>query len=162
MDRSRVLAAVSVSVILTVTVLSGPAVGVVDLTHPRVDTAGLGQGNATVDAVEAPATARFDRGFQSGSYHLEVPDARLRVVSVTGRPTVSYTLSVPAMGYSRTTTHFLDADDTDWVVVSLSRDTLAEDRVDGAAYDGTLSVVLRYNDTERVLYEEPVTVEVTG
>jgi hypothetical protein len=161
MTRSRALAAVSVSVILGVTLLSGPLVGVIDLTQPRVDTVGLGQGSATVDDVEAPSTARLERGFQSDSYYLEVPDARIHVASITGRPTVSYKLALPAMNYSRGTTHFLSADDTGWVAVSIEQDTFRDDQVTASSYAGNLSLVLRYNDTERVLYDRPVAVEVT-
>jgi hypothetical protein len=164
MDRSHVLAAVSVSVILCVTLLSGPAVGVLDLTRERVDTAGIGEGNVTVDAVDAPDTATFERAVASESYYLEVPAARVHLASVSGRPTLSYRLEIHELGYTRGSTHFLDADDADdgWIAVSLERDTFSGDRITESAYDGTLSVVIRYNDTERVVYEEPVTVAVTG
>lgn len=165
MDRSRVLSAVAVSVILGVTLLSGPAVGVLDLTRERVDTTGIGQGNVTVDAVDAPDTAALDRAVASESYYLEVPAARVHIASVSGRPTLSYRVEIHELGYTRGSTHFLDADDADddgWIAVSLERSTFSGDRITESAYDGTLSVVLRYNDTERVVYEEPVTVEVTG
>lgn len=162
MERSRVLAAVSVVVIVGVTLASGPAVGLVDLTRPRFDAAAVGQGNATVDGVDPPRTGRFDRALQSESYYLQVPDARIRVTSIEGRPTVSYKLSIPALGYSRGTTHFLGPGDTGWVALSLARDTLPDSRVTESSYEGTVSLVLRYNDTERVLYDGPVAVEVAG
>lgn len=162
MGRSGLLAAVAVTVIVGVTLVSGPAVGVVDLTQPRLDAAGLGQGNATVGSVEAPATARFDRGFQTESYSLEVPDARLRVETVTGHPVVSYRLAIPALGYSRTTTYVLGPADTGWVTLSFARDTLPADAVTASSYAGTLSIVLRHGDAERLLSERAVTVAVTG
>jgi hypothetical protein len=162
MNRSRLLSAVSVSVILGVTLLSGPAVGVLDLTQSGVDTAGIGEGNVTVDAVDAPEAAALDRAFGSESYYLEVPDAGVTIASVRGRPILSYQVEIHELGYTRGSTHFLDADDAGRIAVSMERDTFSGSRITESAYNGTLSVVLRYNDTERVVYEGAVTVEVTG
>ncbi|MEF8886080.1 MAG: hypothetical protein V5A44_13300 [Haloarculaceae archaeon] len=159
MDRSGVFVAAVVAVIVTVAVVSGPAVGLVDLTTRPLE--GVGQGSATVDDVEAPETARFDRGLAADSYVLTVPDARVHVAAIEGRPLVSYELSIPAMGYSRTTTHFLRADDTGWVALSLESNTFPPGRIDQSSYEGELSLVLRVDDTERELYRGPVTVEVT-
>jgi len=160
MDRSRGLSAVAVTVILGVTLVSGPAVGLVDLTQPRFDPGNIGQGNATVSEVRTPATVQLKQGLETESYYLETPDATIRVTAIQGRPTVAYKLAIPSMGYSRGTTHFLGPDDTGWVSLSLARDTLPGDRVSASSYEGTLSVTLRYNGTERVLSERPVTVEV--
>jgi len=160
MDRSQVLVAGAVCVICGVTLLSGPAIGLVDLTQSR--TAGLGEGNATVAAVDAPDTARFDRALESESYYLEVPDVRVRLASVTGQPSLSYKLRINEMGYTRSTTFFLTESDVGWVTLSLERDSLPGDRVTNSSYRGALSVVLRYNSTERVVYDQPVTVEVSG
>jgi hypothetical protein len=92
---------------------------------------------------------------------LKVPDARIHVAAIEGRPLVSYTLSIHEMGYLRGTTHFLDADDTGWVSLSLESETFGPDRIDRSEYAGELSLVLRVNDTETVLHEGNVTVEVT-
>lgn len=162
MDRSQVVVYGAVAVILGATVASGPAVGLVDLTTRRFDGATLGQGNLTVDRVDAPATARLDRGLRSRSYYLKVPDARIRVAAVTGQPLVSYRIAVPAMGYSRATTHFLGPGDEGWVTLSLRQDTFPPERVDRSSYDAVLSVVVRANDTEDVLYNESITVEVAS
>lgn len=160
MDRSRALALLSVGVVLGVTVASGPVVGVVDLTTPRLDTDAIGQGTATVDAVDAPETARFDRAVQSESYVLRIPDARIHIADIEGGPVVSYTLSIPEMGYSRTTTHFLDGTEEGWVTLSVEPATLGPDMVTQSSYDGELSIVLR-GDEERVLLERNVTAEVS-
>jgi hypothetical protein len=159
MDRSRLLVWGAVAVICSVPVLSGPVVGLVDLT--REPLAGVGEGSATVDAVEAPDTGRFDRALSSDSYVLKVPDARIRVAAIEGRPLVSYKLSITAMQYSRATTHFLSADDTGWVDISLARETFAPDRVEQSTYEAELSLVLRVNDTKETLHEGPITLEVT-
>lgn len=158
MDGSRIALYASIAVILTVTVLSGPAVGLVDLTTPRFGD-NIGQGNATVEEVDAPTTARLDRGFQSESYTLKVPDARIYAAAIDGQPVVSYRISIPEMGYSRSTAHFVGPEDTGWVELSITGDTLAQDRVAGPAYNGTISVIVRGTD-EHVVYEGNVTVEV--
>jgi len=159
MDRSRLLVWGAVVLICCVPVLSGPVVGLVDLTKPPLD--GVGDGSATIDDVQVPDTARFDRALSSDSYVLKVPDARIHVAAIEGRPLVSYKLSIPAMRYSRATTHFLSADDTGWVAVSLATETFAPANVTQSSYEAELSLILRVNDTKQTLHDGPVTVEVT-
>ncbi|WP_459195032.1 hypothetical protein [Halosimplex sp. J119] len=162
MNRSRVLVYATAAVILCVTLLSGPAIGLVDLTTPRYDMAGIGEGNATVDRVDAPASVSIEREYQSETFYLDVPDARIRFSSISGKPTVAYGLEIPAFNYSRSTTHFLSGDRTGWVSVSLQTDTFSEGVTPGEAYAGELSLVMRTSEGKSVLYNESVAVEVTG
>jgi len=159
MDRSRLAVWGAVALICCVPVLSGPVVGLVDLTKAPLE--GVGDGSATIDDVQTPDTARFDRALSSDSYVLKVPDARIHVAAIEGRPLVSYKLSIPAMQYSRATTHFLSADDTGWVDISLARETFAPANVTQSSYEAELSLILRVNDTKQVLHDGPITVEVT-
>ena len=159
MNRSGLLVWGAVVLICCVPVLSGPVVGVVDLMEAPLD--GVGDGSATIDAVEAPDTGRFDRALSSDSYVLKVPDARIHVAAIEGRPLVSYKLSIPAMQYSRATTHFLSADDAGWVDISLASETFSPNRVDQSTYEANLSLVLRVNDTKEILHDGPITLEVT-
>jgi len=161
MDRPRVLVYATVALVLGVTVLSGPAIGLVDLTQPRYDMSGLGEGNATVDRIDAPSTVTLERGYQSESYYLLVPDARARFASISGKPTVAYGIEIPELGYSRSTTHFLSGGATGWIEFSLAEDTLADGTVSADRYDGRLTLVLRASDGETVLHNETVTVEVS-
>lgn len=151
----------TVAVILGVTVLSGPAIGIVDLTTPRYDMSGVGEGNATVDVVEAPSTVALERGYQSESYYLTVPDARVRFAALAGKPIVAYGIEIPALGYSRSTTHFLTDRGPGWVSLSLREDTLSNGTVTADSYEGRLSIVVRDSDGKTVVYDEPVRVEVT-
>jgi len=160
MDRGRVLVYATAAVIVGVTVLSGPAIGLVDLTTPRYDMSGLGEGNATVDEVELPSSVAIDRGYQSQSYYLTVPDARIHLAAIDGKPTVAYGIDIPALGYSRSTTHFLSDGDTGWASLSLREDTLADDAVDADGYDGTLSLVLRDSGGKTLVANRTVPVEV--
>jgi len=160
MDRGRVLVYAAVGIILGVTVLSGPAIGIVDLTTPRYDMSGLGEGNVTVSEVQLPSSVTLDRGYRSESYYLTVPDARVRLAAVDGKPTVAYGIDIPELGYSRSTTHFLSGGDTGWVALSLREDTLANDEVDAERYEGRLSLVLRASDGKTRLANRTVDVEV--
>jgi hypothetical protein len=162
MDRPSVLVYGTVALVLGVTVLSGPAIGLVDLTQPRYDMSGLGEGNATVDQIDAPSAVTLERGYQSESYYLLVPDARTKFASISGKPTVAYGVEIPDLGYSRSTTHFLSGDETGWVEFSLSEDTLRNRTVSADRYDGRLTLVLRASDGKTVLHNETVPVEVSG
>ncbi|WP_436932114.1 hypothetical protein [Halosimplex halobium] len=160
MDRGRVAVYAAAAVIVAVTVLSGPAVGLVDLTTPRYDMSGLGEGSAAVDEVDLPSSVSLDRGYQSQSYYLTVPDARVRFATVEGKPTVAYGIDIPALGYSRSTTHFLRDGDAGWASLSLREDTFAEDAVDADRYEGELSLVVRDSDGKSVVANRTVPVEV--
>jgi len=161
MDRGRAVVYAVTGLILGVTVLSGPAIGLIDLTTPRYDMSGLGEGNVTIDGIELPSSVVLDRGYQSQSYYLTVPDARIRFVAIEGKPTVAYGIDVPALGYSRSTTHFLSDGTVGWTSLSLRQDTLSDDAVDAERYDGRLSLVLRDSDGKTVLANRTVAVEVT-
>lgn len=160
MDRSTGATYGTVALILAVTLLSGPVAGVLDLTTPRVDASGAGEGTASIDEVDAPTTATFDRGYRSESYYLKVPDARVHVAEVTGRPLLAYRLDVHAMNYSRTTTHFLEPGDDGWIALSISRDTFAGDGVTREGYEGSLSIAVRGSGEETVVYSEEIAIEV--
>lgn len=162
MNRSRILVYATAGIILGATVLSGPAVGVVDLTTPRYDTSSLGEGNATVDRVDAPSTVALERGYQSQTYYLTVPDARIHIESLSGKPTVAYGVEIPEFGYSRSTTHFLNSGSSGWVPVTIREDTFRDSQIDASEYDGRLTVVLRDSSGRTLLHNESVTVAVTG
>lgn len=160
MDRSTALVYATVALIVGVSVVSGPAVGLIDLTPPRADTAGLGQGNATVDRVEAPDRISIERGFQSESYRLEVPDARVNLAAVTGRPILNYRIEIEALGYTRTSSHFLDSGRTGWTTLTLADATLSESAVSGTRHEGTLSIIVQSDGNGTTVYERSVVVEV--
>lgn len=160
MNRPRALVYATVAIVLGVSLLSGPAIGLVDLTTPRYDMSGLGEGNATVDAVETQSTVTLERGYQSESYYLTVPDARIHFSTLSGKPTVAYGIEIPELGYSRSTTHFMTAGQSGWVTISLREDTFADDEVTESGYDGRLTIVLRDSSGKTLVENKSVRIEV--
>jgi hypothetical protein len=152
----------TVAVILVATLISGPLVVAVDFTPERSGLGGIGQGTLTVENVTLPSEATLDRGFQSENYYLKAPDARLVGAAVTGRPIVEYKLEIPALNFTRATTSFLDAGANGTVELSLTQISFGPDDVSQSRYDGTVRLVARYDGTEQVLGERPITVEVSG
>lgn len=151
-----------IGLVLATTLVSGPLVGAVDFTTAP-EQRSFGSGNATVGDVSLPSSTEITSGrFGSGEYYVLVPDATLTVANVTGTPLLAYQFSIPALGYSRSTTHFVTSSDTGTYELSLKRDAIEPSRVENRSYDGTVTVFLRSNESERRLAERNVTVEVTG
>lgn len=148
--------------VLATTLVSGPLVGPVDFTTAPAQQS-LGNGSATVDDVSLPANTEITSGrFGAGEYYVDVPDATVSLVDVTGTPLLAYQFSIPALGYSRSTTHFVTSSETGTYGLSLERDAFEPSRVEKQTYDGAVTVFLRSNESERRLAERNVTVEVTG
>jgi len=162
MNTERAVVYGVIGLVLATTLVSGPLVGTVKFTTAPERTS-LNGGDATVGAVTLPSSTEITSGrFGSGEYYVHVPDATLTVANVTGTPLLAYQFSIPAMGYSRSTTHFVTSADAGTYGLSLERDAIEPSRVEKQSYDGTLSVFLRSNESERRLAERNVTVEVTG
>lgn len=145
------------SVVLLVSVVSGPLVSGVDLS-PR-EYAAVGSGSATVTVESVPSNATLV-ATGNDTYRLEVPNATVTVDSLTGNPVLVYRIQIREIGLTRITTHFLNESRTGREELHL--DPVATDLDDRSAeqFRGELRLILR-GDDERLLYEGPVTVEVT-
>ena len=160
MEADRAVVWGVVALVVVTTLASGPLVGAVDLTQERESTA-YGQGSVTVDNVTLPANATLMAGrFGAGEYTLRVPDAAVQIESVEGRPLLVYKIDIPERGYSRSSTHFLSADSAGAFAATLADDRFAPDTVDQRSYDAELRLLVRANDTSRVVAERSITVEV--
>lgn len=161
MDSERVVVYGVIGIVLGTTLVSGPFVGAVDFTTAP-ERPSIGDGNATIGEVSLPASAEITEGrYGSGEYYLRVPDASVEVENVSGRPLLAYEISIPAIGYSRTTSHFISPSDTGSYALSLERDSMKRSMVENDSYSGTLRVFLRSNGTEQRLAARNITVEVT-
>lgn len=149
-----------VAIIAVTTVVSGPLVGAVDLTHER--SAAFGTGTATVSVVEMPETITIEPGrFGEDSYYVRVAPATVVIENVTGRPFLVYKLSVDPLRYSRSTLHALDSETAGKFEATIEEDALNPETVPSpGSYDGTLTLILRSGHNETVVERRNVTVEV--
>lgn len=163
MEPARAFAVAVVATILVVTLASGPLVGAVDLTTAEEDPVIPGSGTLNLTVVSVPDTATLDRNaFGAATYQLTVGDATVDVHHVTGNPIVRYKLKIPAMGYTRVTTTFLDADDVGRLTIAFESTALAPAQVDRDRYAGELQLATFDDGGTTTHVERNVTVEVRG
>lgn len=158
MNRERVVFVATVGILLGVTVVSGPLVGI-SLTSSETFDPGSGTIEATV--TESPETATLKHGDHgAGVYYLRATPVEVEIDSVTGQPSLTYELFVTELGHTKSSITFLDGDAEGTVNLEFDASTLEADRVDSDAYTGVLRVIANDDDGERVLVERNVTVEV--
>lgn len=161
MDPARVVVRATVLIIVAVTLLSGPLVGVVDLTT-EPDREGLGRGTASISVVSVPTEdLRFERArYGTGTYTLRVPPAEIYVESVSGNPVLTYKLRLPEMGYVRTSIHALGPEQSGTrLSVELARHEVDPAKIERDSYRGELLLTLRGARTQ-VIHRQNVTVAV--
>ena len=158
MHPSRVVAG-TVAVILVLTIATGP-LGLYDVPESRA-TDSLGEGNASITVVSAPETIPLEKGrYGNDEYHLRVPDAVITIDNLTGNPILNYNLDIPAMDTSKSSVHFLGQAGEGRYRLSFADSAMAASEVDQGSYRARLEIVVRSNGTERVVYDQPATVEV--
>jgi len=129
---------------------------------------GIGTGQAVEDGANVTLESApedgvaLERGrFGSGRYHVDAPPAVVTVGSVTGSPTLRYTVDIPAAGVAVTSRYDL-AGRQGRLQMGASPATISPDRIAQDSYEGTVSVWLRTGDRDRSLLQRPITVEVRG
>lgn len=158
MRSDRAVVAATVAVVIGVTVVSGPLVGV-SLTDERSFAPGSGATNVTVETV--PDTASLTRAnYGSGPYTLRLDPARVRVSAVSGQPTIAYELAVDGLNHSRTSVTFLDDGYEGRYDLTFSPSTISPERVDRERYSGTVRVYVYDERSDRLLVERDVSIEV--
>lgn len=155
MSGNRVVG-VTVLVVLSVTLVSGPLVGV-SLTD---ETAADGEpSHVTVDVESVPggATLASDR-HNDDLYHLRADAVHITATNVSGRPTVVYQLEVPELNHTRSVGMFVTEAGT--YEVSFDPSSIEAERVEQDRYEGRITVYVFDDDGDRLLVERTVTVEV--
>lgn len=148
--------AVTVFVVLAVTLASGPLVGV-SLTDTTASDGEPSHISASIDSAPDSATLAPDR-HNDDLYHLRADPVHITATNVSGRPTVIYRLEVPGLNHTRSAGMFVTEDGT--YEVSFDPSSIETERVDQDQYEGTIIVQAFDDDGSRVLVERPVTVEV--
>ena len=152
--------ALTVGVILFVLLISGPAVGLVDLTPEQRNPDSLGDGTADVTMASDPTSdLRIDEGrFGTGVYYLRMPPAVVDVSSVTGRPQLTYKVSVPGLDYTDSTSQMLDS--TGRTTVHLDDRAFAPKSLTNDSYRAEVVVRVQSFEMDTVVYQRNVTVTV--
>lgn len=161
MKSARGASGVTVGVILLTILVSGPLVGAVDLTRSSSADGAPGDGTVTVEnvAVAEAETRMYSGRFGAETIYLNVPDARVDVDGVQGRPIVTYTASVPNLSTTSGQTYFLQ-ESSDEITLQIDRPAFDPDQVTRDAYEVELEIVVRDSAGEHVVYQETVTAEV--
>lgn len=161
MDEARASVAASLTLIVVVSLVSGPLVGI-DLTAPESSLdPGVGEGELTATVTSMPDNATLERGaFGADAFALSAPPATVDVDAVRGQPLVVYRVEVPGLGLTHATTYFLSPSDTGTLTVEMEPYSVSPDRVSTDSYHGTLTVGVRTGTELRVLERHNVTVEV--
>jgi len=161
MSLDRGIAYATASLIILLTLASGPLVGFVTIPEPGTSSP-PGTGNATVSVTSAPETVALDRGQHgAGLYYLEVPDTTIEISELQGNPILDYSIGIEELGYRRGSVVFLESVGNGTKSVQLERANFEQSRINQDQYEGQLQLTLR-GDTETVLLNRTVTVEVTG
>lgn len=135
---------------------TGPAVGLVAVPDPA--PAALGTGDATVEVVSAPDTASLEAGTYSDVYELAVPAVVVQVSAVSGTPTLTASVDLPRLGFSRSSVYAVRS--TGRRAIPVRPTTLDAARIRNDSYAGRLRVVLRGDAGETILVERAIRIEV--
>jgi hypothetical protein len=159
MDANRILIGVAVAAAVGAAVLSGPAFSGAT-PAAEADAGELGSGSADVEVVSTPEAVRLTapEGPTAG-HDLWVPPATVRVDGVERYPALVYKLRIPALGYARSTTLFLDADSEGRRRLAIDGGTVSGE-LDRERYEGELLVAVRSGADQRTLTRANVTVVV--
>lgn len=158
MDVSRAVAAATVTFILSVTLASGPLVGLSLTQEKKQFEPGTGTINATVVSTPDHATLEAAK-YNIEKYHLRAQPVELQIAGATGQPTLSYEIFIEELSYTRSSVTFLDSSISGTYFLEFEAVRFDADRIDRDQYNGLLRIVVV--DQDRTLAETEIRIEVT-
>lgn len=152
----------TLAVVLVVLVLSGPLVGIVDLTPETRGAAQLGDGTANVTVVGDPTAdlAITPGRFGTNVSYLRIPTAVVDVRRVDDRPRLLYSVTVPKLDFERSVTEPLDEGVDGRVRLSMSDRAFAHAKIRNESYRATVRVRVQSFEGTRTVYQRNTTVPV--
>lgn len=160
MNPERVVLTATVCIIVVVTIVSGPLVGI-SLTSDETFNPGSGSIVATVE--DTPETATLERGSHGSEvYYLHGPPIPVQVDQVRGQPSLTYEIVIPELGHTTASLTFLDKGTKGSIRLEFDPSTIEDDQVVAESYAGKIRVIANDADGERELVETNVTIEVDG
>lgn len=162
MDDARAVVLATAGVVVVLTLLTGPWVGLIAVpADGGLGGEGLATGNATLTDVEFPGDPTISTGqYEAGQFVLRTGDVGVRVSNVTGRPLLSYKLEVEGLDYTRSSLIVLEPGMEGPRSIQLARATLPASAVDRDSYPGELRLILRGDGPDREIAATNVTVAV--
>jgi hypothetical protein len=150
------------AVVLAVLVLSGPLVGVVDLTPESRGAAELGDGTANASVVGDPATDLVitPGRFGTNVSYLRIPPVAVDVDRVEGRPRLLYLVQVPRLDFERSVTHSLRGGTDGRVTLRMDDRAFVTESIRNDSYRATVTVRVQSFDGTRTVYRRNATVPV--
>lgn len=161
MNHIRAVIPALVGFVVVTAVAFGPLVSGLSLaSEPETDISG--EGVLRIGSVEFPNNATIESAsYGATNAYLSTPPATVRFESIRNNPILIYQISVPDLGYTMSTTHFLNADDHGPTYeAALDPLSVSTSRVTKQQYTGELAIVVRDSDGRRVVARQNITVEV--
>jgi hypothetical protein len=138
---------------------TGPAVGLLEV--PDGGPEELGTGHAALEIRSLPERATLAQGTYTDVHRLAVPAIEAELISVSRTPTVTASIDVDGLGFSRSSVFALDGSSTGDRSFAISPTTIKSHRVQRNSYRGQLRLVLRDGGGSTVLVDEPIRIVVT-
>lgn len=139
-----------------VIIISAVAVGPLGVS---TDQAAEDGANVTLESAPNNNVA-LERGrLGSGRYHVDAPPTIVIIGSVTGSPTLRYTIDIPAAGIAVTSRYDL-ADRQGQLRMGASPATISPDRIEQDSYEGTVAIWLQTGNRDRALLQRTIRIEV--
>lgn len=158
MNRERAPAWVVVAAVAGTLVLTGPAVGLVQVGG---EPASLGGGSATVSEVTVDGEPAIDRGrFGTGVVYVRPPPVSVIVTEALDAPQLVYRVTVPELSYERTATRLLGESRSGRYRLAIPDRGVSADRVQNDAYDVGLAVSVQSFGGQETVARRNVSVEV--
>lgn len=163
MTVDRLIALFVAGFVVLVAVATSPYVGLVSIPEGGLGGGGVpGTGSADIAVVSAPDRATLQADRFSEVHTLRVPAAELSVSAVTGEPLLTMSVEIPSLGYQRSSLYAIADQAETNRSFHVERSTIDSSAIDRESYPGTLRIVLRDGDGRTVVYEDRISIRVTG
>lgn len=161
MRLHSVVSGLSVLIILSTVLVSGPLVSSIDFTRtgPLV---GDEESSASISIISSSSESyRISQDASDGTYYLYSSPLTVRASAVRGAPVLVYELQVPGLGHSTAALVFLnDRNAAEEITVNIEPSRVEAEKVSSSTYAASVEVRIRSGNVTREVYRENVTVEV--
>lgn len=160
MDIHRWVFYSSVSIIIIITIVSGPLVSGFDFS--RNDPGSTSADRLRIAEPAFPNSATIEPGrFGTDQLIIRLKPLQVYIAAVSGRPSLNYKLRVPALRYVRTAIHPLnERDQGKTIQLGFDPDRIEPERVTQTSYQGEVQIVIRDRNGLRKVASQNITLTV--